>query len=1191
MRKAILLFSFLIFAFCTLLKAQYTAVNITSGFNADVVANGVGAPTTTTNNDVDGVGYCLIAPDYQYDASCTLPTPTLPASGLINSKTTSGLSFQMGSFSANQDLRLAATDTGLLSFATGISAQTVYLLAFSGSGASQINATVHFSDGSSQVFSAISINDWFASSTNVTATGMGRVINTVTACGSNLASTTTPIFFEVGLQLNSVNYLKTVTSVSVSRVNGVSGFTGIVNVLGVSTLAPPTACSGTPNSGNTITSAASICPSVNFTLTLQNPLTNAGGISYQWQSSSDSITWTDIAGANSASYTTNITAKTYFHCVVKCTLSSLQATSSNISVTTNPPALCVCSPNNGTTLHGGTSPNISAVSIPNTSLSITSTATPTNGYISYTSPIPDLIQGQPYTLNTTFSGSAIASVWFDWNNDGILDASEWTQITTSGTSGNTSFTVDAAAVLGKSIMRVRARATGNINGATDACTEFFSGQTMDFVINIIAGTPCTGAASPGTAIASSNKVCPNTPFNLTDTGSTFGVTGLTYQWQMSINGGTNWTDIAGADSFNHYVDAGITVPTCYRRGISCGAVTTYSTSTCVSLNPTYACYCGPNSGNTLHTGTTPTLDSVSLAGTSLNISTLGITSNGYTLHLSPVPTLSQGVTYTLYTQYSGAANASAWIDWNNDGLFDASEWYQLTSNGTNSSVTFTVPTTASVDSTILRIRTNATFYTNGSGDACTSFFSGETEDFLIYVNQGVTCSGTPVPGTTVKVSPTVLCSGTAFNLDVNGASANLVGLTYQWQSSTDNSSWNDIAGETNPTYTNTNGITDSMYYRRVNQCNVGGISISSVLLVKLSGAISSFPFTEGFESLSSVGLGILPNCWTTSGTTKFTSTASAVRNKIGARTGTHCVWSRYSASTYLISPSLSLTGGKSYTFSYYYRPTDPIAGFYINTLVASSSDTTSLSSSPIGASIANPVDTSKWILASYSYTPATSGTYYFAIQSKCSTFSPWDLLFDDINISDVPLGVTMISFTGNKDGNKNKLHWTTTNETNNKGFELQRSKDGNTFEKIGFVASKADMGNSSVEIQYNFEDEQPFDGNNYYRLKQLDLNGKESYSNIIMIKGGKGNKIEFTSIYPNPAKDLLKLDIYTPITQNLNVIITDISGRTVKQINILANNGNNQFNVNVDALKAGTYLIKASSNNGYEAVVQKFMKQ
>ena len=1187
--KTKLLLSVLLCILFVGVKAQYTAISITSGFNADVVANGVGAPTTSTNNDVDGVNYIFIAPDYQYDATCALPTESMPAGGSFTSSTTVGLSFQLASYSANQDLRLTSTDSGVLTFASGISAQTVYVLAMGGSGNAEMNISVNFSDGTRQLFNAVNVNDWFTTSTNVAINGIGRINTSATAC-SVLTVGTTPILFQLALQLSSLNYLKTITSITVTRVDGVSGYAGVVNVFGVSTLAPPTNCTGTPNPGNTISSSYSICPSVNYTLSLQNPLTNSAGISYQWQSSPDSSTWTNISGATSPAYTTSSTVVTYYHCIVTCTLSSSTATSSNIKVNINPAALCICSPNNGTTLHGGTSPYIDSVSIQGTILNNNSPGAPANGYTLFNSTIPTLLQGGTYTLYTLFSGTAIASVWFDWNNDGILDASEWTQITTSGSDGTISFTVPANAVTGKSIMRVRARASGNQNGATDACTEFFSGETEDYVINITGGTPCSGTPVAGVTIPSSTTVCSGIGFNLSDTGATTSVTGLTYQWQISTNGGSTWTNIAGADSINHYETAGITAPTCYRRSITCGSSTTYSTPACVGINPVYLCPCGPNTGTTLQTGTLPSLDSVNIVGTVLALNTAGAPNNGYTLHLNPVPTLNKGVTYTLYTQYSTTAIASAWIDWNNDGIFDASEWIQLTTSGTNSTITFTVPSTATVDSTLMRIRTNYTFYSNGSGDACTSFFAGETEDFLIYIAAGTTCSGTPTPGTTIQVSPNVLCANTSFNLDVTGATANLAGLTYQWQSSTDGTIWSDISGATNPTFTNSAGISDSVFYRRNIFCS-GFQSSSTSLLVKLSGAVSSYPFVESFESLTTVGAGILPNCWTTVGTTpKFTSANSAVRNKIGARTGTHCVWTKYSTNAYLISPSLDLKGGQTYYFWYYYRPTDPDAGFSIRTLVANASDTTSLSASQLGTTIVNPMDTSKWTVAYYSYTPPSSGTYYFAINS-IATVVPWDLLFDDINISLTTLPVNMIQFKGFKDGKNNFLTWTTTKETDNKGFDVLRSTDGNNFNKIGFVPSKSENGNSTANLDYNFNDLQPTDGNDYYRLRQTDINGKETYSDIVMIKGIKSSKIEFTAIYPNPARNKLTMNIASPSTQNLNIVITDISGRILKQQAFLANSGDNQFNINVSELMQGTFLIKASCNNGCESAIQKFIKQ
>jgi hypothetical protein len=89
----------------------------------------------------------------------------------------------------------------------------------------------------------------------------------------------------------------------------------------------PLNCSGTPNPGNTIASANPVCPSASLTLSLQNATTGSD-VTYLWQSSPDGVTYTDIGGANGATYTTMISANTYFRCKVTC-IGSGQMTNSN----------------------------------------------------------------------------------------------------------------------------------------------------------------------------------------------------------------------------------------------------------------------------------------------------------------------------------------------------------------------------------------------------------------------------------------------------------------------------------------------------------------------------------------------------------------------------------------------------------------------------------------------------------------------------------------------------------------------------------------------------------------------------------------------------------------------------------------------------------------------------------------------
>ncbi|MEI6185036.1 MAG: choice-of-anchor J domain-containing protein, partial [Bacteroidota bacterium] len=162
---------------------------------------------------------------------------------------------------------------------------------------------------------------------------------------------------------------------------------------------------------------------------------------------------------------------------------------------------------------------------------------------------------------------------------------------------------------------------------------------------------CTGAPTGGTTIASASSVCPNIPFSLSVTGASGGASGLTYQWQSSPDG-TNWTDIAGATNSTYSNTAGITSVTHYRRTITCGGSSANSTAITVNINAISLCACNPTNGTTLHSSTSPSLDSVSIQGTTLNVAQPGVPTSGWSIYNSIIPNVAQGINYSLYTQYS-----------------------------------------------------------------------------------------------------------------------------------------------------------------------------------------------------------------------------------------------------------------------------------------------------------------------------------------------------------------------------------------------------------------------------------------------------------------------------------------------------------------------------------------------------------
>ncbi len=195
-----------------------------------------------------------------------------------------------------------------------------------------------------------------------------------------------------------------------------------------------------------------------------------------------------------------------------------------------------------------------------------------------------------------------------------------------------------------------------------------------------------------------------------------------------------------------------------------------------------------------------------------------------------------------------------------------------------------------------------------------------------------------------------------------------------------------------------------------------------------------------------------------------------------------------------------------------------------------------------------------------------------------------------IRLSGVALPVTLSNLKGEKVGSLNKLSWTTLSEINNTGFELQRSIDGSSFTPIGFVPSKALNGNSSTSIQYSFSDVKPLSAANYYRLRQVDKDGRSTLSNIVTIKGAKTLTVNLASIYPNPVKQSLNLVISSPSNLKADLVVTDLAGKVLVKKATQLVSGDNNLKLSVANLPSGNYFIKASCGNGCQTAVRKFVK-
>jgi hypothetical protein len=183
---------------------------------------------------------------------------------------------------------------------------------------------------------------------------------------------------------------------------------------------------------------------------------------------------------------------------------------------------------------------------------------------------------------------------------------------------------------------------------------------------------------------------------------------------------------------------------------------------------------------------------------------------------------------------------------------------------------------------------------------------------------------------------------------------------------------------------------------------------------------------------------------------------------------------------------------------------------------------------------------------------------------------------------DVPsiLPLNILSFTGKQnDLNRQiELKWVTTNEVNTKNFEIQESVDGKNFTVIGTLPSK----NTTGIHHYNFVVNNNKTGVLYYKLKQIDLDGKFQFSHVIAIERKGGTLLK---VYPNPAQDNLSVSIPEGSTGGILTIYA-LDGKIVYSKTLMSNELIS--NINISKLNNGIYNLIISK--GKESFSQKFLK-
>ena len=184
----------------------------------------------------------------------------------------------------------------------------------------------------------------------------------------------------------------------------------------------------------------------------------------------------------------------------------------------------------------------------------------------------------------------------------------------------------------------------------------------------------------------------------------------------------------------------------------------------------------------------------------------------------------------------------------------------------------------------------------------------------------------------------------------------------------------------------------------------------------------------------------------------------------------------------------------------------------------------------------------------------------------------------------IPLAIELTSFTGDPINEGNELKWSTEKESNNDFFILQATSDGENYTSLGIVKGASNSVNNK---DYRFLDRDPMTAITYYRLKQVDYDGKYTYSPVISVERTVNNQL---IVYPNPVTDNLRIEMNIESAGYYTFSFVEVTGSLINEI-IYLEKGYNQKTIDVSGkLSNGFYLLRVSNQLEETLFVTKIIK-
>ena len=179
------------------------------------------------------------------------------------------------------------------------------------------------------------------------------------------------------------------------------------------------------------------------------------------------------------------------------------------------------------------------------------------------------------------------------------------------------------------------------------------------------------------------------------------------------------------------------------------------------------------------------------------------------------------------------------------------------------------------------------------------------------------------------------------------------------------------------------------------------------------------------------------------------------------------------------------------------------------------------------------------------------------------------------------LPISLASFSVHNDNGHVQLQWTTATELNCNRFEIERSSDGTSWVRIGTVNGN---GTSSKAHTYQSSDINPLNGNNYYRLKQYDMDGSFTVSDVrslkMLLQAGSS-----VIVYPNPAKGLINFTLQHFTAGNITATLSTMSGNIIHQETITVSDAAANYKLNMKKQPApGMYILQLKGESLSETI-------